>query len=312
MKKILFLTNGINDMVKSQEYGNGIFAYPVYKFNNKIYKAFIMFIRKVHCDFILKYVLGIWAKNIENYDIIVCEGLKGKKWIFEYLLKYKKEKTKIIMWHWNKIYKNEIEPNDAVAQQCEQWSFDPDDCNKYHFKFNTQYFLKINFNKKFEKKWDVYFLGRDKNRTEKLLKLEKIFKLMGKKINFYLVKSSLDKANPNITYKKNISYKENLRNVIQSNIILDIPILGQKGLTLRVLEALYYKKKLISFNNCLKNEAFYNENNILILNEDDLDCDMIIDKIKEFLNKPYQESKENDLARKYFSFEEWILRFGNE
>ena len=114
-----------------------------------------------------------------------------------------------------------------------------------------------------------------------------------------------------ITYKKNISYKENLKNVIQSDIVLDIPISGQKGLTLRVLEALYYKKKLISFNDYLKNELFYNDNNILILNEGDLDSNIVIDKIEEFLNKPYQDLKENELARKYFSFEEWILRFCN-
>lgn len=312
MKKILFLTNGKNDMIKSKKYGNGIFAYPVYKYNNKIYKAFIMFIRKAHCDFILKYVLGIWAKNIENYDIIVCEGLKGKKWIFEYLLKHKKDKTKIIMWHWNKIYVQEISPDDSIAQQCEQWSFDPDDCEKYNFKFNTQYFSKINFNESLEKKWDIYFLGTDKNRTEKLLKMENIFRSLGKKINFHIVKSHLDKINPCITYKNYISYKENLRNVIQSSVVLDIPISGQKGLTLRVLEALYYKKKLISFNEDLKRQSFYNPNNILILFEKDLEDNTIYKKIKTFIDMPYCETVENELAREYFSFEEWILRFGNE
>ena len=311
MKRILFLTNGKNDMVKTQEYGDGIYAYPVYRYDLKIYKAFAKIIKKFCQNNILEYVLGKWARNVNNFDIIICEGLKGKKWIFEYLLKHKKDETKIIMWHWNKIYVQEINPDDAIAQQCEQWSFDPDDCEKYHFKFNTQYFSKMNLNENLEKKWDAYFLGTDKNRTEKLLKLEEIFKLLGKKTNFHVVKSSLDKVNPRITYKKNISYKENLKNVIQSDIVLDIPISGQKGLTLRVLEALYYKKKLISFNDYLKNELFYNDNNILILNEGDLDSNIVIDKIEEFLNKPYQDLKENELARKYFSFEEWILRFCN-
>ena len=309
MKKILFLTNGKNDMVKSKEYGNGIYAYPVYKYNSKIYKIFIKAIRKVHCDIILKYVLGRWARKIENYDIVVCEGLKGKKWVFEYLLKYKRNDAKIIMWHWNKIFKNEIAPSDTIAQQCEQWSFDPDDCEKYHLKFNTQYFSKINLNESLEKKWDVYFLGTDKNKKEKLLKLEEIFKLLGKKTNFHVVKSSLDKVNPRITYKKNISYKENLKNVIQSDIVLDIPISGQKGLTLRVLEALYYKKKLISFNADLKNQFFYHQNNILILDEKDLNDSTIYNKIKSFIDMPYCEIKENELAREYFSFEKWMQRF---
>ena len=78
MKRILFLTNGKNDMVKTQEYGDGIYAYPVYRYDLKIYKAFAKIIKKFCQNNILEYVLGKWARNVNNFDIIICEGLKGK------------------------------------------------------------------------------------------------------------------------------------------------------------------------------------------------------------------------------------------
>lgn len=311
MKKALFLTNGKNDMVESKEYSDYIYAYSIYRHSCKIYKALAKIIIKIfkNNDFILKKVMGKWANNISKYDIIICEGLKGKKLIFEFLLKNKSKETKIIMWHWNKIFKNEINPNEDIAKKCEQWSFDPDDCEKYNFKYNTQYFSKIEIKENLEIKWDTYFLGTDKDRSSKLLKLEEIFNKMKLKSNFHIVKSPLQESNSNLSYKKAISYEENLKNVIKTKIVIDIPIEGQKGLTLRVLEALYYKRKLISFNEALKKEAFYNSNNILILNEKELDNGLAVDKIKDFMNKEYQESKENIIAREYFSFEKWMERF---
>lgn len=309
MKKLLFLTNGKNDMVFSKKYNEYIYAFSVYKYDFKFWKALTKIIVKFNLRSLFKCFLGNWINNIDKFDIIVCEGLKGKRWIFEILLKNKNENTKIIMWHWNKIFKNEIDPNDILAKKCEQWSFDPDDCQEYNLKYNTQYFSKKYINENIKKEYDIYFLGTDKNRVNKILKLDKIFNEIGLKANFHVVKSPLEEVNSNIVYKKEISYKENLKNIVKSEIIMDIPISGQRGLTLRPLEALYYKRKLISFNEELKKQSFYNENNILILNEKDLESENVKEKIKQFIDKPYLETKENQEARDYFSFEKWMERF---
>lgn len=309
MKKLLFLTNGKNDMVFSKKYNEYIYAFSVYKYDFKFWKALTKIIVKFNLRSLFKCFLGNWINNIDKFDIIVCEGLKGKRWIFEILLKNKNENTKIIMWHWNKIFKNEMDPNDILAKKCEQWSFDPDDCQEYNLKYNTQYFSKKYINENIKKEYDIYFLGTDKNRVNKILKLDKIFNEIGLKANFHVVKSPLEEVNSNIVYKKEISYKENLKNIVKSEIIMDIPISGQRGLTLRPLEALYYKRKLISFNEELKKQSFYNENNILILNEKDLESENVKEKIKQFIDKPYLETKENQEARDYFSFEKWMERF---
>ena len=75
-------------------------------------------------------------------------------------------------------------------------------------------------------------------------------------------------------------------------------------MTLRVLEALYFQKKLITFNSDVKNLVFYNDNNILVCH-DEAD----IEWIRNFLQKTYVDTEECVEARKYYSFKEWMKRF---
>lgn len=49
-----------------------------------------------------------------------------------------------------------------------------------------------------------------------------------------------------------ISYQENLDNIRKSKCIVDVVQKGQIGLTLRPLESLFFKKKLLTNNKCIK------------------------------------------------------------
>jgi hypothetical protein len=85
---------------------------------------------------------------------------------------------------------------------------------------------------------------------------------------------------------KNFSFTELSDNEIaeifkQSKAILDIPHFGQSGLTMRTIETLGAKRKLITYNKNVKNYNFYNENNILILNNNNWDA------IDQFLEKDF-------------------------
>ena len=79
--------------------------------------------------------------------------------------------------------------------------------------------------------------------------------------------------------------------------ILDIPKTNQTGLTLRVLEALYFNKKIISTNSELKNYDFYHPNNILVL-DDSLKVDI------SFFDSPYVPVDNNTLGK--YTAESWI------
>ena len=74
---------------------------------------------------------------------------------------------------------------------------------------------------------------------------------------------------------KSISFKpksaSELSNIIKnSKIILDANDINQQGLTIRTLETLLSGKKMITTNSDIANYDFYNPNNILIVNRDEI------------------------------------------
>lgn len=78
---------------------------------------------------------------------------------------------------------------------------------------------------------------------------------------------------------------------------------GQKGMTLRIVEAMFFNKKLITNNDDILCMDFYNSQNIYVLGYDTR-------SIKGFiLGKPAQWSKK--FIRKY-SFENWLVNFDDK
>ena len=76
---------------------------------------------------------------------------------------------------------------------------------------------------------------------------------------------------------------------------------GQKGLTIRAVEALFYRKKLITNNGAIRDNAFYHPDNVFVWGEDspaDFDA---------FLQSPYHEV-DKQLIRTY-DIEYWIKAF---
>ncbi|MDS0526521.1 hypothetical protein NNC19_12590 [Clostridium sp. SHJSY1] len=89
-----------------------------------------------------------------------------------------------------------------------------------------------------------------------------------------------------------LSEKENLDILRNTNTVFDMPHNKQSGLTMRTIETLGAKRKLITTNTDIKKYDFYNENNILIIENDNLDG------ITDFIKREYREIKE-PIYRKY-------------
>ena len=70
-------------------------------------------------------------------------------------------------------------------------------------------------------------------------------------------------------------------------------------MTMRTIEILGLKRKLITTNKDIVNYDFYNSNNILVIDRDNPKFDI------SFIEKPYIELKE-EIYKKY-SLENWIL-----
>ena len=78
-----------------------------------------------------------------------------------------------------------------------------------------------------------------------------------------------------------------------SNVVLDVQHPKQTGLTMRTIETLGAKKKLITTNGQIKDYDFYNPNNILVV---DRHHPMIPE---EFINNSYEEIPQDVYERYY-------------
>lgn len=83
-----------------------------------------------------------------------------------------------------------------------------------------------------------------------------------------------------------------------SKCVMDVESSTQTGLTMRTIEMIGLKKKLITTNKDIVNYDFYNENNIMVVDRMDFKID------KEFFNKPYVELNSGIYER--YSLTGWI------
>ncbi|MEJ8597941.1 hypothetical protein JSO62_04455 [Riemerella anatipestifer] len=95
-----------------------------------------------------------------------------------------------------------------------------------------------------------------------------------------------------------VSFEDNLKQVKSCDVLLDLLNNIHNGLSFRVFESIGYQKKLLTNNPYVKQFDFYNENNIFVFDENNLNL------IPEFLQKPYQPLPHS--IREKYSFSNWI------
>jgi len=172
-------------------------------------------------------------------------------------------------------------------------SFDLSDCEKYKLVYHPLVFSSININQEDLPNSDIYFLGKAKNRLPEILKSYEILKSKGLKTDFYLVGVPQEQQiyPEEIHYIKGMSYLDNLKHLCGCKCALEIMQKGGSGYTQRVCEVLYFNKKIISNNQCLKDAPFYSDANMCIIDESCNIDDAFIENIRDLslVNYNYRE-----------------------
>lgn len=231
------------------------------------------------------------SKEICDYFFVISGG----SFSIDFLkaLRSKNPGIKLILFLWDTLESTEF--IETYKEYDYIFTYDREDVKKYNFIFRTSFYLEelkqyyIEFEKR---KIDLYYLGEIKN-IERYRFIEKFYDYCKiNNISFFLKlylrknkKKMVENCNQEIIIKKKIDYKENLKIVNNSKVIIDIKHLKQTGLTLRSFESVGSESKLITTNQDIKNYDFYNEENILIIKNIDE-----IEKInKEFFEKEYKK-----------------------
>lgn len=250
-----------------------------------------------------------WYKNLNKYERIVVldMALNLDFKLLENITK-KNPKCEKYLYSWN-IIKNEkrYQMQRKVAEEAgfKFYCYDNGDCIKYGLKFNTIMYDSTLVMKKEEITSDTLFLGFMKDRKEKMLKLYTALKDIDLNPRFVIVGTEENKDLPFEFSKSYIGYYDYLKMLNKSRAILDIAQTGQIGYSMRVMEAIFFNKKLITTNSDVRNSFFYDPNKILIIDLENINYQ----ELEAFFNKEYLPYTKE--IRQYYSFEEWLERFSN-
>lgn len=290
---ILTQTNPQTDFMFKNWILNGLKADIIFRNVSKPFRL----IRRIWMNIPLPFFqiwLGEWKKELKNYDIIIFHANDWSRHIPKYIHSINKN-ARIIYWYWNPVTRLS-DPSKVDDSMTELWTFDKNDAKKYGMKYTIQYYSQFNLKNTQKESFskDVYFIGHDKGRKEKIEKLANKLKSLGVKVKIQIIESG----------SKFVPYNEVCQEIYTSKAILELTQKGQTGYTLRALESLFFSRKLITDNKNILNEPFYNPNNIFVIGVND------ISEIKNFIEIPYD--KHADVFKKQYDVKAWLNNFMNE
>lgn len=252
-----------------------------------------------YIDFGYRYVIDGDFCQIKKSDTILLLGIYNYTELVH--LRKKFQGNKMVLWLWNPVGKTYRRNASRVITNLKKmgydiFTFDANDAKKYQLGLRPQFtMLPIECDTDENSfKHDVYFLGQPKGREAMLEKIRNEYSSLGIDCFFKIVLSASDY----------ISYEENIKNVIESKSVLEICQEGQRGLTLRALEAMLCHRKLITNNQSIVIEDFYNSQNIFVIGKDNND------NIKEFVDSEFVIGDERILIK--YDFNNWLTFFENE
>lgn len=246
-----------------------------------------------------------WKKCLSDYDKIILFDVFDDSDIVEYIHD-KAPDTRLIIYYYNKIKRDEL-LRKIKKTGCEIWSFDRSDCKKYNLLYNPQfYFCELDFTgdvlRKIDDRSDLFFVGKDKKRFMQLKKLDAQLQNQGIRTKFIVVGDRQEKytSEQKKYLSEPISYAECIQYVKHTKCILDIVQQGQKGMTLRIVEAMFFNKKLVTNNDDVLHMDFYDSRNIYVIGHDHRSLkDFILDGDAQWSEQFIHE----------YRFENWLINF---
>ncbi|WP_343320957.1 hypothetical protein [Sphingobacterium multivorum] len=294
MDKVLYL--GVTQFL--EEHKNFVDVNQIYRNIPKFLKP----LRKIFFDLDLPFK-RIWLvkefqKTIEKYDTVILSATLYNIKISRIIDSYNFRNKRFIFWYWNPVEATCF-PSE-ISKLWEKWSFDKKDCEEYNLKYNnTYYFKKFVVPSKDEVRFQVSFVGQDKGRLPLLLNIKEKLDKSNITSYFHVVKDST--SNMEYNYMGRINYSDILEILRTSNILLDIVQESQSGLTLRVMEGLFFSKKVITNNIDINRYNFYNPNNIFIWGKDPES------KLMDFIRTDYVPVSEDILNG--YTIDSWLNNF---
>lgn len=249
------------------------------------------------------------SKDIDVVLVIRGSSLSPK--VMEYMKKSFSTDCRYIMYQWDGI-KNNPDILECTPFFDDIYTFDIEDSMKYEWSYRPLFFDESKVHD-FEKKIDISFLcSLHSQRAQVLEKLKNISKKNGYSFFFHMYCNKFayykwkyigrkpeyrSSKNEDVVFKS-LSLEESYELYSKSKVVVDYTHPDQTGYTMRTIEAIGNRCKLITNNRYIKNADFYNPNNIYVYEGTNVDIP------NGFVERPYENI---DIGLyNYYSLKGWL------
>ncbi|MBE8727764.1 glycosyltransferase family protein [Flavobacterium hungaricum] len=260
---------------------------------------------------IIRLKRDLYNVKISNYYNSILQRIKNEKYDYFFLIKgevvpqYFIDKLKVLnpeivlLYYTFDSFENNPNGINIIQNFNRKYTFDSKDAESYNLSFRPLFFSDDYYKLKNEEdqKYDLLFIGTahsdryviseqtakwcDENKLKSFAFYYSPSRLVF--LFFKLFDSSFKKFKYNKISFTSLKHQEIIELYKQSKVVLDINHPNQRGLTMRVFEALGSGKKLITTNFDIKRYPFYNENNIYIIDRGNIVLEY------NFFNLPFED-----------------------
>lgn len=189
---------------------------------------------------------------------------------------------------------NSIEPDEIREYADEVWHYDEDDCRQYNLRLKGHAYLDVyQVEPDQEPLYDVFYVGRDKGRLNKMDEVKEKLNAAGLKTYFHICATREFLTWTNKKYKHFLPYSGYLELLKKSRAILNIVPEGQTSITQREMEAVFDGVKCITNNVGIMTFELYDSTRFFVLNNN-------YEQIQNFLNMPFRPVLASELAEYRF------------
>lgn len=267
-------------------------------------------------NFISKTFLGKNVKKIKAEDFVL-NTLKSSSQ-FDYILainpeRISKQTHRVIKKHTKQyiayLY-DSLERHNAKSLLHDIfdkiYSFDKKDAKQFNLNFLPNYIHLKKRNTLLVPKNKIFSISSIDDRYTTINKFVAYFDANSiKHETIFYDKKRPKKILESVIFTKNKLNQSQIQDKIENaTIVLDVLRKNQTGISFRIFDALALEKKIITTNKSIKDFDFYNPNNILIVDKENITIPI------DFLTSEYTKLPENIL--KNYTLENWIKTIINE
>lgn len=263
---------------------------------HKTGNRFLKFLKRAHFSYRLNKVIrlpfkSIWGYTLKDIDwnddtryYIIAVGFAPMD--IEYLKRIRREhNVRYILFTqdaWDDL--NYAENNRYYEEKLHFdliITLDNTDADKYGFLYSDHHYSMLTDNKSEKTDYDLYFIGINKGRYNKLLNIFQYLDAHGVSTCYRIadVPASEQEYQDKIvytSYRDRVSYPDVVKGIKAANCILEVLIDVQTGASLRYYEAVCYNKKLLTNNKNVVNLPFYDPDYIHIFEKtEDIDWEWV-------------------------------------